>query len=247
MTRQILLAVTTVSLYAQTSHFQPPSWTNAAGSSRSGSLWQLDGQSGPVIGRPFSGTEIRHTTQVLADGTHVDHSDTSQFYRDAQGRMRNESARRAFIYDPVARSTYSLELASKTYQKASIRYPDGGYQVAVVDGLIVNRESGGSSPAGSRPDSRSFKEDLTPQVINGAYCHGSRITTVIPAGAFGNDRDVKVMNERWYSDDLKVLVKSTNSDPRFGISTYELTKIMQAPPDPLLFQVPPNFTSHEGS
>ena len=32
-----------------------------------------------------------YATQVLADGTHVDNTNGSQFYRDDQGRMRSES------------------------------------------------------------------------------------------------------------------------------------------------------------
>lgn len=81
-------------------------------------------------------------------------------------------------------------------------------------------------------------EDLSTQVLNGVNVKGSRVTMTIPKGTFGNDRDVQVINERWYSDSLQVLVKSTNTDPRFGVTTYELTNILQAHPDPALFQVP---------
>jgi len=38
------------------------------------------------------------------------------------------------------------------------------------------------------------------------------------------------VNERWYSDDLQMVVKSSNSDPRFGTTTYELTDINRAEP-----------------
>ena len=85
-------------------------------------------------------------------------------------------------------------------------------------------------------------EDLQPQVVNGIRAKGSRVTMTIPKGAFGNDRDVKVINERWYSDDLQVLLKSSNSDPRFGVTTYELTNIMRAAPDPSLFRVPTDYS-----
>src|SRR5579859_155153 len=107
MTKPILLFVSAVSLLAQTSNFQPPGLVGAA-PSHGDAMWMPDGQSGPIVGRPFSGTEVRHTTQTLADGTHVDHSDTSMFYRDAFGRMRNDSARRAQIFDPVAGFSYTL-------------------------------------------------------------------------------------------------------------------------------------------
>jgi len=207
-------------------------------------MWQPDGQSGPVTGRPFSGTEIRHTTQVLADGTHVEHSDTSQFYRDAFGRMRSESSKRAQIYDPVAGVSYTLELAPKTYEKTTVK---GGYSMAVVGSLIVSGGDHEDNPH-SAPDARKAPaatngQVLESQMVNGIFCRGTRVTTVIPTGTFGNDRDVKVTNERWYSDDLKVLVKSVNNDPRFGISTYELTNIVQGPPDPALFMPPTNFTN----
>ena len=90
-------------------------------------------------------------------------------------------------------------------------------------------------------------EDLGREVINGIQCNGARMTITIPKGAFGNDRDVKVVNERWYSDDLQVLVKSSNSDPRFGVTTYELANILQAPPDPGLLRVPSDYRLSEES
>ena len=67
------------------------------------------------------------------------------------------------------------------------------------------------------------------------------MTVTIPTGAVGNDRDLKVINERWVSDDLKLLVKTSNSDPRFGVTTYELTNIVQKEPDPALFQLPEGY------
>ena len=50
------------------------------------------------------------------------------------------------------------------------------------------------------------------------------------------------VNERWYSDDLQALVKSSNNDPRFGLNTYELTNIEQGDPEPALFQPPAGYT-----
>ena len=43
-----------------------------------------------------------------------------------------------------------------------------------------------------------------------------------------------------------MLLKTSNSDPRFGINTYELTNIKQDQPDPALFQVPAGYTAREG-
>jgi hypothetical protein len=222
-----------------------------------------EGQTGPVLARPFSATELRHTRQTLADGTNVDHSETSAFYRDAQGRMRSESARRVLIYDPVGGFTYNLDLPNRIYEKYPLRPGIGSTSIAVVgDSTWVKSANGTgphmpveSVPPGSRPfhgeaASQPVTEDLPVQNVNGIAARGSRITITIPAGTFGNDRDVKVVNERWYSDVLQVLVKTINSDPRFGVTTYDLTNIVQAPPDSGLFQVPAGFrprasTNHE--
>jgi hypothetical protein len=67
------------------------------------------------------------------------------------------------------------------------------------------------------------------------------VTITIPKGALGNDREMKVVTERWYSDELKVLVKSVNSDPRYGVTTYDLTQVVRVAPDPLLFHVPADY------
>jgi len=85
-------------------------------------------------------------------------------------------------------------------------------------------------------------EDLGLKTVNGVMAKGSRVTITIPAGALGNNRDIKVVNERWYSDALEVLVKSINTDPRFGVNEYELTEINQSAPDTSLFMPPSDYT-----
>jgi hypothetical protein len=199
----------------------------------------LEGQSGPVLGRPLSATEVRRTEQQLSDGSHINHSETEHFYRDSVGRMRTETATGAVIFDPVAGFTYDLTTSRKTYTKSAVR-PN-----AVVTIAAAAHRSSTSSHSGQatpKPGAGPIAEDLPPQFLNGVYVKGARVTTTIPFGAIGNDRDLKVVNERWYSDDLKLLLKSSNSDPRFGVTTYELTDISQTPPDPALFQIPAGYT-----
>jgi hypothetical protein len=262
MTKQLLItmagsALAAVALFAQTSPmgnaFQHSGWIGVQGSSP----MRIEGaQIGPVTGKPFSATEVRRTVQTLSDGTHVNHSDTTRFYRDAHGRMRAESPNRVEIFDPVSGSEYDLNPESKTYKTSAIPDKTSSMSLAVV-GRTSSTSFSSDSPEGdlearharsraSHPPSpmgvSGRAEDLAPQVVSGLSVKGSRITTTIPVGAFGNDREVQVVNERWYSDDLKVLVKSSNSDPRFGVTTYELIDIVQGAPDPALFQVPPDYT-----
>ena len=114
----ILAALTPAALLAQwpVQHFDQPGYV-AERNARTLNLevYLPHGQGGPVQGRPLSASEVYHRTQVLSDGTRVDNSNTSQFYRDDQGRMRSESPVRVLIFDPVAGFTYELNTKQKTY------------------------------------------------------------------------------------------------------------------------------------
>lgn len=199
----------------------------------------IDGQSGPVVGKPISASEVRRTEQTLSDGSHVANSETEHFYRDGMGRMRTETSTNVLIFDPVAGLFYDLSTGRKTYTKSRV----GANSVITIAAAAHHTSSSShSGQATLKPETDTITEDLPSQILNGVYVKGARVTVTIPAATFGNDRDLKVVNERWYSDDLKLLVKSSNSDPRFGVTTYELTDISQAPPDPALFQLPAGYT-----
>ena len=241
--RRITIAFTLSALAVCAQNFQPPSWgTQAPQAAQSGQPRPpIVAQSGPVIGRPLAGTETRRTTQTLSDGTTVDRADVSHFYRDGTGRTREESPVRAEIFDPVGHFEYDLNPAKKTYVKIPLS-GNATFSAAVFGGTSSTSvyTSGGNShevvirfPAG---------EDLGQQMLNGVQAKGSRVTETIPANTFGNNRDIKIVNERWYSDDLQILVKSINNDPRFGVNTYELTDIDRSTPDPSLFLPPSDFT-----
>jgi hypothetical protein len=203
---------------------------------------RLDGQAGPIFGKPFTATEVRHSTQVLADGTKVERNDTSTFARDGHGRMRTANDKTILIFDPVAGFNYGLNLQPKTYEKAALPTKLNAVAIAVAGGRSSTSTSSGDGRAMTPGlPKNAVTEELSPQMINGVQARGSRITMTIPAGTFGNDRDIKVVNERWYSDDLQVLLKSTNNDPRFGVSTYELTNIVRTEPDPATFLVPSDY------
>jgi len=65
-----------------------------------------------------------------------------------------------------------------------------------------------------------------------------KVTRTIPAGQIGNQNDIVITSERWYSPDLELVLQETRSDPRFGNSTYQVTNIgatsVSFTPDPSL-------------
>jgi hypothetical protein len=90
-------------------------------------------------------------------------------------------------------------------------------------------------------------ESLGRQTIEGIEAEGTRTTITIPAGEIGNEKQIEIVAERWYSADLQAVVLSRRSDPRFGDTTYRLTGINRSEPDQALFEVPQGFTIKEGS
>ncbi len=97
-----------------------------------------------------------------------------------------------------------------------------------------------AGPAGSAL--AATRDDLGQQVIEGVPAKGTRTTTVIPAGAIGNELPITVTSEEWFSSDLKVLVMTKHADPRSGETTYRLTGITRGEPDASLFELPAGVT-----
>jgi hypothetical protein len=85
-------------------------------------------------------------------------------------------------------------------------------------------------------------EQLGKQFMEGVEAEGTRTTFTIPSGQIGNELPLNIVSERWFSPELKVLVMSRQSDPRFGETTYRLTNISRGEPSPSLFEIPSDFT-----
>jgi hypothetical protein len=84
-------------------------------------------------------------------------------------------------------------------------------------------------------------EELGQQSIEGVLVTGKRVTTTIPIGEVGNDRPIVVVHEEWRSPELKIVVKTIDTDPRTGEQTMELQGLSRADPDPALFQAPAGY------
>jgi len=135
--------------------------TGAAGVVASGAF---DKASGPVTGAPYSATITNEFIQTLGDGNRIVHTSTGTTARDSQGRTRqdtvlppigNLSAADAphliFIHDPVAQTSYTLNLAEKTAQKTPAPPPPpvaGAPGMAVAGGTLTMRvvEGNGAPP-----------------------------------------------------------------------------------------------------
>jgi len=233
------------------------------------------GSAAPIKGAPYSATITNESTQTLADGNRIVQSNTGTIARDSQGRTRQDAAlpsignlsatnapHLVFIQDPVAGTSFTLNLTDKTAWKNPM--PPGGAagQALVSSGtfFIQTADGGGVPPlpppplppialAKHLPDddqSGATTESLGSQTIEGVAANGVRTTRTIPAGQMGNERPITIVTEVWTSPDLKTIVSSKRNDPRMGEQTFQLTNIVRAEPDPALFTVPADFKIIDG-
>jgi TonB family protein len=111
---------------------------------------------------------------------------------------------------------------------------------------LVDAEQPPVQAASSVTKSTTNTEQLGKQLVEGVECEGERGVTTMPVGTIGNDRPIETINETWYSPELKIMILSKRSDPRFGESTYSVTNITRAEPDAALFQAPSEYTLIDG-
>src|SRR5262249_15706259 len=93
----------------------------------------------------------------------------------------------------------------------------------------------GSSQKGA---SVERQEALGTRKIEDVVAQGTRTTVTIPAGTIGNERPMESVPERWFPPALQIVVLSRRTDPRFGETTYRVTKIKLAEPPAALFEPP---------
>ena len=147
-------------------------------------------------------------------------------------------------WKPISATTIYVTDDTPVKRAASPAQPQP--EMSLVDAAreqAKRMSAGGRGRAGSAAN--VTVDDLGTQVVNGVTAQGVRTTSIIPIGTFGNDHDIKTVTERWVSQDLHVLVRSVYTDSRTGSTVYDLLNIVQAPPDPALFQVPAGYTVDE--
>jgi hypothetical protein len=216
-----------------------------------------------VIGAPFSADATTTVHATLGDGTRLDQSTTDRYYRDSIGRVRVEKLMNGLpapttmaerhvrtIIDPEPGDGAVLTLDAQT---RTARYNDrslfaetaGGsrwFSVPVGGARFLTFYRAGdllSADPSAFGDVRD--ESLGSQRIAGVETTGRRITLVVPPGYRRNDQFIEMVDERWESADLKLLVQSRHSDSRSTID-YRLSNVQRIEPPAYLFEMPLDYT-----
>jgi len=224
-----------------------------------------------VKNEPYQAQANTEMKQTLADGSHIDQTTTATVARDSEGRTvriqklstigpwKSSSASSpesgptlTSIFDPV--SKIHIDYTSDTKVAHLIPMPEpppAGAVTAMASGFagapgspamnMMFSEQGRAVSPNADTDANTKAESLGTKTIEGIQVTGTRNSDTIPAGTIGNDKDIVVTRETWYSPDLKLVIQSTQSDPRFGQTTYSLTSIQRGEPDEALFQIPTGY------
>jgi hypothetical protein len=224
----------------------------------------------PTIKAPYQAEKVSRSKQTLSDGTVIVHEWKGMIARDAEGRVREDLnmthsgdvngrqmdmvLQSATVGDPLTNKILiwtgdktkiavqmqlpSLPKGTKTAMGAILSGPPPPPSMLRPKAVALGTASGVGA-TGVRDDVRT--EDLGQQSIEGVLVTGKRITTTIPTGKIGNDRPIIVVHEEWRSPELKILVKTMDSDPRTGEQTMELQGVVRTDPDAALFQAPPGY------
>lgn len=200
-----------------------------------------------VTGAPYSAVGVLQSTQTLGDGNTINRKVEANLFRDSQGRTRREVSLPAgpdgqahsfvVIHDPVSSSMFVLHTDRRVAEKMTPHAHGNAPDMQSRFEAHVQKEIAEGSLK---------KDDLGTQTINGIAAQGTRYTKTIAAGEMGNEKPMVITTERWYSNELQILVKSTRSDPRQGQSTYTVTSLQRQEPAANMFSVPSDYTITAG-
>lgn len=128
---------------------------------------------------------------------------------------------------------------SATVSTESVRMLADGSRITLVNHRAIAPPVFAGTPSAINLAQKNSREDLGKQFIGGLEAAGTRETTVVEPEVIGNDSELHIIREYWYSPQLSINLSSKLQDPRIGTQDFELSNIIPGEPDPKLFKVPP--------
>lgn len=192
-----------------------------------------------VKGKPYSLTETWTSTAKQPDGTTQTTVRVEHRMRDSDGRERTEttvlrngvtSAPTIFLMDPVGHFTADLSPRRKF---ASVIHYCAPKVLTPEEQTAADKEEAERVKKADALPSTQDREKLPPQVIAGVVAHGERLHLVM--------NGVPVIEETWYSPELKIRLKSYTDDPRTGQIDTIVSDLKRDEPDPSLFGIPDDY------
>jgi hypothetical protein len=215
---------------------------------------------------PFSADATTTVRETLHDGTRIDQTSSARYYRDRAGRVRveqtlvnlegvNPAAEKhvritiqpkhdglaVYVLDPLTRT--AVLGGPRAFGDVTV---GGGNMFALPLGiptiLSFSRPASARDHLVNRGQIDIQEESLGDRRVAGIDTVGRRRTGMVPRYQIGNDRPVEIVDERWESPELTLVIYSRSSDSRTGTIEYRLANIQRTEPDPSLFVIPEDYT-----
>ena len=242
-----LATLAPIAVRSQTSQAQPP---NQAQGEDGGSRQVLESiVIPPKPNAPFTATLHTEWIRSLPGSGTMTVENNRRISRDSSGRIYQErwilvpkngkfkSQMNAIqISNPIEHTAYTCMMDDKKICRLVTYTPSasGVYDLQSIQG----------PPPGPLADHSGYstRVDLGHQTFVGVDTVGTRETVTVKPGTFGNDQEVTMSREYWYTSELAVNLVSKRSDPRFGTQEFTVTELNRAEPDGALFELPEGFT-----
>lgn len=210
----------------------------------------------PIVNAPVSATMTLTASMTRPDGDPIIVVASGRLYRDSAGRVRvDQTIPNRLIADGASRPrtviTLDLEPDDPWVDRVDPASRTVGRGYRNLADLVVGGGPTFSIPLGQlrylvlyRPrDVRSsVRQSLGASAVGGIEAQGWRYT--VPATDDVTDAArAEIVDERWHSQALGLLLYSRYSDPRIGVVEYRLSDITLAEPPQDLFAVPPAYRS----
>lgn len=234
----------------------PPSASIAAQNQIKSPLSKLTNPNDSIPNAPYSARRRFTSIKRLPDGSIERNVSGGSEARDSQGRMYSEGERHwtymegtksvpksEMLYridDPVANTVTKWESISKDVKV--IHFPP---RPPLRDASGAECQAACGTSEFLMSDLGGVVENLGNKTIEGVVAQGTRSTYTVPAGQSHSDQPIKVVHERWYCPELKIVILQTNDDPRGNTYTDELVDLIQGEPDVARHRPPADSVVHE--
>jgi hypothetical protein len=219
----------------------------------------------PYTGHAFAATKYARRVRILADGSQKflrNERYPVRIGRDAKGRLRMQTMTRdeewpdcrwidktvppecsswgVVVIDPV-KHTLAHWVEGEIGAHSWIDFPlDAG---ELEKAAHLTNELPGLAPPFSEEDGKMTHEDLGEQQMDGISAHGERWTLHYQKNVDGKPVERVRIHETWVSEELRLVVRVVDGNPRGAESIWGLEKITTAP-DASLFEPPADHVYH---
>jgi hypothetical protein len=200
----------------------------------------------PLLNAPFTATVHTEWTKPIPGGGSFTMVNERRVARDSRGRIYEER----WLLVPKGGKLKSqmnvIQIADprtrKLYNCFTLRSPHR-CQLETFSEPATAIYKPAVRPTGPLPDGNGFTthEELGTRNLQGIDTQGTRDTTTLNPGVFGNDTPLVSTREFWQAQQLGINLLSILDDPRTGRQTFTLTDVTTSEPDIQFFQIPDGY------